>query len=66
MMFPSTNWDRERISTMDLLATFEQISEGAARPRDTSLSYRASASAAPEERLVNDSQLLIPIRQHCQ
>jgi hypothetical protein len=28
MMFPSANWDRERISTMDLLATFAQISEG--------------------------------------
>ena len=66
MMFPSANWGRERISTMDLLVTFAQISEGATRPRDTSLSYRASASAAPEERLVNDSQLLIPVRQHCQ
>lgn len=63
MMFPSANWGRERISTMNLLATFGQISEVAKRPRDTSLSYRASASAAPEDRLVNDSQL---VRQHCQ
>ena len=63
MMLPSTNWSRERISTMDLLATFAQISEVAERPRDTSLSYRASASAAPEDRLVNDSQLVC---QHCQ
>ncbi len=32
MMLPSANWGRERISTMDLLATFAQISEVAQRP----------------------------------